>query len=156
MHASVWISVCVSRSSTTQINDARGRALRSPRATQCAGIKGFDSPYSRVNIEDNSTVSDPLTQLKGEEQVEGQFKHYGTAYCEFIGDGRVRWSPPPCGMCGQGSEPITLEFSKVQRWRAGKELVQNVWPEFSGDIREWLITGTHGPCWDKMGEGVDE
>ena len=37
----------------------------------------------------------------------------------------------------------------VVAWQAG-ELIQNALPELSADERELLISGTCGPCFDKM------
>ena len=51
-----------------------------------------------------------------------------------------------CVFCGQ-SETVMLDRAKIQRWQAG-ELVQDVWPEMRAEVRELLISGTHGACWD--------
>lgn len=54
----------------------------------------------------------------------------------------------PCPLCG---ESATLEVTEegLNRWYAG-EFSQDALPELSADDRERLITGTCGPCWDKM------
>ena len=54
----------------------------------------------------------------------------------------------PCTVCGLTSE-VDLDPAKFARWKGG-EHVQNVWPEWSPDARELLITGTHPKCWDEI------
>ena len=53
-----------------------------------------------------------------------------------------------CIMCGE-STTMDVNAVKLRRWRDG-EHVQNVWPEWSPDKRELMITGTHPNCWDTM------
>ena len=56
----------------------------------------------------------------------------------------------PCPLCGKTST-VEIEQDKMDRWRQG-EYVQNVFPEWTADERELLITGTHPKCWDEMFE----
>jgi len=53
-----------------------------------------------------------------------------------------------CIVCGQSSL-LNLDTDKLMRWKSG-ERVQTVWPEWSSDQRELLITGTHPKCWEQM------
>lgn len=54
----------------------------------------------------------------------------------------------PCMKCGKASI-LEVKQEQFNRWRKG-EHVQNVWPEWSSDERELLITGTHPECWKRM------
>jgi hypothetical protein len=54
----------------------------------------------------------------------------------------------PCIVC-QKRSTLEIDRERYERW-AGGELVQNVWPEWTPDEREMLITGTHGECWEAM------
>ncbi len=60
----------------------------------------------------------------------------------------------PCIVCG---DPSVLDVSqdKLAEWKAGGH-VQNVWPEWSADKRELMITGTHPKCWETMFAGDGE
>ncbi len=53
-----------------------------------------------------------------------------------------------CIVCNEATV-MDVSADKLARWRAG-EHVQNVWPEWSPDKRELMITGTHPKCWDEM------
>ncbi len=53
----------------------------------------------------------------------------------------------PCLFCKETTE-VVLNKADVAMWRAGR-FVQDVWPNQSVEFRELLISGTHGPCWDK-------
>jgi len=44
---------------------------------------------------------------------------------------------------------IEVDKEKYDRWRGG-ELIQNVWPELTIVEREIMISGTCGPCFDKL------
>ena len=54
------------------------------------------------------------------------------------------YTTPTCPVCRKASR-VLLDEAKVDRWIAG-ELVQDVWPEVSGDVRELMISGTHPAC----------
>jgi hypothetical protein len=43
---------------------------------------------------------------------------------------------------------ITVDAEKFNRWRAGGEHIQNVWPSMTPDEREIMISGTCSGCWD--------
>lgn len=54
--------------------------------------------------------------------------------------------------------PVCLEETRFEldpvrfaRWRSG-EYAQHVWPEWSAEERELLISGTHTPCWNSLFE----
>lgn len=42
-----------------------------------------------------------------------------------------------------------LDSNKLRRWQAG-EKIQNLFPELVADIRELLISGICGKCFDEM------
>lgn len=44
---------------------------------------------------------------------------------------------------------LDLEWHDVARWKAGA-LIQNVFPTMPEDIRELMISGTCGKCFDKL------
>ena len=54
----------------------------------------------------------------------------------------------PCVVCGR---PTLVAFptDELRRWHAGA-YVQDVWPDFTPEAREWLISGTHPKCWDEL------
>jgi len=53
----------------------------------------------------------------------------------------------PCMVCGKRSE---VEITEEQHRQLAYEHVQVVFPDWTPDQRELLITGTHGDCWDSM------
>ncbi len=53
-----------------------------------------------------------------------------------------------CILCGE-STALEVDADKYRRWREGTH-IQHVWPEWTPDQRELLITGTHPECWDRM------
>lgn len=53
-----------------------------------------------------------------------------------------------CIVCNEATT-LTVNTVKLRRWQAG-EHVQSVWPDWSANKRELMITGTHPDCWDKM------
>ena len=62
---------------------------------------------------------------------------------------------PTCQHCGTTVQ-IPVIGPDYDRWKNG-ELIQNAMPYLSADEREILISGTCGPCFDRMfGEGEDE
>lgn len=58
-----------------------------------------------------------------------------------------------CMWCG-GESRIRVDKAKWSRWMRG-EYAQNVWPEWSDEERELLISGTHAACWDELMGGED-
>ena len=55
-----------------------------------------------------------------------------------------------CCVCNK-NHIIIIDEEKYWRWRGG-ELIQNVFPEYSADEREKLISGTCPDCWKKLWE----
>ena len=53
-----------------------------------------------------------------------------------------------CSSCGDVTV-FKLAPSDVKAWQDGKH-IQNVWPMMSVDDRELLLSGTCGPCFDRM------
>ena len=52
---------------------------------------------------------------------------------------------PNCECCGKSSV-VLLPRIRFERWQSG-QLVQDVFPDLSADLRELLLYGTHPPCW---------
>lgn len=98
-----------------------------------------------------------IQQLQGEQSNPFQFRNYGYAIAADVNetDQTVRFAPPICTTCGERSEPMTLDLAKFREWRVQGKLIQEVWPEFSVEMREWLMTGTHGPCFTDMFKGEE-
>ena len=62
---------------------------------------------------------------------------------------------PTCQQCGT-TVHISVLQPDFEKWQGG-ELIQAAMPYLSPDEREILISGTCGPCFDRMfGEGEDE
>jgi hypothetical protein len=55
---------------------------------------------------------------------------------------------PPCIECHKTSN-VEVTAEQEKRFHSG-EFVQNVFPDWSPEKRELLITGTHPECWDKI------
>jgi hypothetical protein len=36
------------------------------------------------------------------------------------------------------------------RWYNGDGLIQEIWPNLTGDERELIMTGIHPECWNRM------
>ena len=62
--------------------------------------------------------------------------------------GTVEYQTKRCIHCGKSSV-VEIDAGDLARWRNG-EHVQSVWPTWTPEQRELLITGTHGKCWDEM------
>ena len=59
-----------------------------------------------------------------------------------------------CPECGKVIE-ISMTFEQYKKWKYKEDLVQNIFPELSKEIREVLISGICPTCWEKMfGKGV--
>ena len=50
-----------------------------------------------------------------------------------------------CPFCGE-TATVEAEASRIARWQRG-ELIQSVFPEWTADQRELLISGSHPACW---------
>ena len=67
-------------------------------------------------------------------------------------NGRIRFQPHDCVVCGRIHEPVILDAEKYYRWKKGGECIQDVFPdsEMTKDQREILISGTCPECWDVL------
>ncbi len=54
-----------------------------------------------------------------------------------------------CYVCAAKQPPIVFSHPKLKAWVNGNK-IQEVLPELSADQRELLISGTCGPCFDRM------
>lgn len=54
-----------------------------------------------------------------------------------------------CTVCGLKYALPEVDRVSYELWRAG-QLIQKVMPNISEDARELLISGTCGPCFDRM------
>lgn len=59
-----------------------------------------------------------------------------------------------CRLCNEEHE-IFVDTNDFIDWQEGK-YVQQVWPNLTADDREVMISGTCGPCFDKMFGDEDE
>lgn len=59
-----------------------------------------------------------------------------------------------CWICNEEHE-IFVDTNDFIEWQEGK-YIQNVWPHLNADDREVMISGTCGPCYDKMFGDEDE
>lgn len=55
----------------------------------------------------------------------------------------------PCMHCGLSSK-VEMTAQQHYRYYEQREFVQNVFPDWTPDQRELLISGTHPACWDAM------
>ena len=60
----------------------------------------------------------------------------------------------PCVLCGQSST-VSMTTEQHERMIKGSEPVQEIFPTWSADLRELLITGTHQECWDEITGGEE-
>jgi len=65
-------------------------------------------------------------------------------------NGRIRFQPHDCVVCGRIHEPVVLDAEKYYRWKEDGECIQDVFPEMTKDQREILISGTCPECWDEL------
>ena len=61
---------------------------------------------------------------------------------------------PPCTLCEQRST-VSMTTEQYERMIKGGEPVQKIFPTWSADLRELLITGTHQECWDEITGGEE-
>jgi hypothetical protein len=54
-----------------------------------------------------------------------------------------------CYHCGESNE-IILDFTAFMRWYNGDGLIQDIWPNLTGDERELILSGIHPECWNRM------
>lgn len=60
----------------------------------------------------------------------------------------------PCMLCGKTSV-VEVDPDRYARWLGGT-FIQDVWPEWTPEQRELLITGTHPECWDANFDDEDK
>lgn len=53
-----------------------------------------------------------------------------------------------CVVC-QKRDEVTLAAADYSRYLRG-EYAQTVWPDKTSSEREWIISGTHGDCWNSL------
>ena len=54
-----------------------------------------------------------------------------------------------CPICGE-THIFEVTDEQYNKYIAGEEFIQNIFPEMSVIGREMLITGICGECWDKI------
>lgn len=59
-----------------------------------------------------------------------------------------------CGVCEE-VKSVRVDLAAYTEWRNGA-LIQNVMPQLSASQRELLISGTCGPCFDKLFPAEEE
>lgn len=59
----------------------------------------------------------------------------------------------PCPHCQERSSLI-VHAEDLNRWELGTS-AQEVWPHWSAEQRELLITGMHAACWDEVFAGCE-
>ena len=59
-----------------------------------------------------------------------------------------------CPVC-DAQVMLEVEAAKFRRWQQG-ELAQMVWPDWTVELREMLISGTHPECWVTLFADEDE
>jgi hypothetical protein len=52
--------------------------------------------------------------------------------------------------CCREEKTLRVDSEKYQAWKNGKGYVQNLFPELSASDREFLLSSTCGPCFDRM------
>lgn len=77
------------------------------------------------------------------------------ALAGFIeGTDTINVKTKPCCVCGKQHD-FVLNREKFLQWQDGAK-IQNVFSEMSIDDREILISGTCGPCFDKLFPPLEE
>ena len=54
-----------------------------------------------------------------------------------------------CRVCGKDQPTIEIRHTQLIKWRDGWK-IQEAMPQLTPDERELIISGTCGPCFDKM------
>jgi hypothetical protein len=54
-----------------------------------------------------------------------------------------------CGICGSGYS-IACSEEQYRQYLAREKNIQDIFPELSADIRELLLSGICGTCYDKL------
>lgn len=68
----------------------------------------------------------------------------------------VTMQTPKCVMCGKTST-VELTTEEATKWLdPSRPHVQDVFPHWSADKRELLVTGTHAECWDELMEDFSD
>lgn len=60
-----------------------------------------------------------------------------------------------CRCCNK-EKTLPVDSERYQKWRDGKDYIQNLFPELSAEDRELMLSGTCGPCFDKMFPAEEE
>lgn len=107
-------------------------------------------PYLGVLHERKKVETIPLAEVL--EVVEGRKQTPETPAEER--EDTVEVDTGVCRLCGRGGQ-ITMPRDAYDRWKAGA-YIDVAWPEGSAGEREQLITGTHGPCFDKAFPAEEE
>lgn len=62
----------------------------------------------------------------------------------------VEYKCPACPVCGI-STILTIPYDKYEvLMKRDRPFIQDIFPDWSNDKRELLITGTHASCWDEL------
>jgi len=72
----------------------------------------------------------------------------------YTGNEHVTYELVPCPECGSTGE-ITLRRDALEAYHDGA-FIQHAFPELTPDIRERMMTGICGPCFDKLFGEEDE
>lgn len=54
-----------------------------------------------------------------------------------------------CSMCGSQAT-IEMTEDQYKKWKNQEDLIQNIFPNMSSTVRELLISGICGNCFDKL------
>lgn len=54
-----------------------------------------------------------------------------------------------CSNCGKKVE-VEYDFWQGQRWKLRQDSIQNIFPEWTPEQRELLLSGLCQECWDQL------
>lgn len=74
----------------------------------------------------------------------------------YNGDGTVTVHTDTCMVCSKKGTVIVPEKEWLDYQSPTRPFIQNALKSVDSAEREQIMTGTHGPCWDKMWEDVDD
>lgn len=66
----------------------------------------------------------------------------------------IGYRTPPCRRCGTVNV-IMVTSTQYQKLEEGDELIQNILPEVDASLREQLISGICGSCFDDICQEED-
>ncbi len=75
-------------------------------------------------------------------------------YSFYYEDERPTDHNKSCPFCHR-INTVRVDKYKWRRWMLDRELIQNVWPEMSADMREVMISGSCPACYDKAFKDED-